>query len=179
MTFPIAAIILSALLTTPAPAAPAHVTHSFRFNVHAPLAVAAPLFGPAAERAWAGKHWQPAFIYPQPDKDIQGAVFTVPHGPLQTVWVNTIFDLANGRMQYVVFIPGIMVNVIDVRLTPAGDALTSAEITYTRTALDASANEDVVALGEEDTGSGPEWEKSIAEALSQPKPVAPAPAQQR
>jgi hypothetical protein len=167
MILPAAALLAAALIPAAAPA-PARVQHSFRFTIHAPLAVAAPLFGPEGERAWAGKHWQPAFLYPQPAADIQGAVFTVPHGPLQTTWVNTLFDLTAGRMQYVAFIPGKMVNVIDVRLTPTTLTLTTAEITYTRTALEPSANDDVLALGNQDAASGPDWEKSIAAALTHP-----------
>jgi hypothetical protein len=48
--------------------------------VHAPFAKAAPLFGPEGERAWAGKHWNPEFIHPQPARDVEGAVFTIQHG---------------------------------------------------------------------------------------------------
>ena len=60
---------------------PAHVSNSFQFVVRAPLNRAAPLFGPEGERCWAGQHWNPEFLYPQPGKDVQGAVFTVQHGP--------------------------------------------------------------------------------------------------
>ncbi len=58
-------------------AVPAHVTNSFHFVIRAPLSRAAPLFGPEGERCWAGQHWNPQFLYPQPGKDVEGAVFTV------------------------------------------------------------------------------------------------------
>src|SRR5271166_5754869 len=81
-----------------APASPEqclHVRTSFDFVVHAPYSVTAPLFGPEGERAWAGKHWDPEFIFPKPARpqtssDVEGAVFTVRHGPLSAVWVNTL-----------------------------------------------------------------------------------------
>src|SRR5277367_6008804 len=93
--------------TTTAADLPAHVSNSFQFVVRAPLNRAAALFGPEGERCWAGQHWNPEFLYPQPGKDVQGAVFTVQNGPHRSVWVNTLFDPEGGRMQYVSFVPGI------------------------------------------------------------------------
>ncbi len=57
--------------TQPPPAAPEpllHIRTAFDLVVHLPYEKAAPLFGPEGERAWAGKHWDPKFIYPQPAK---------------------------------------------------------------------------------------------------------------
>jgi hypothetical protein len=67
-----------------------HLSTSFDLVVHAPYAKTAPLFGPEGERAWAGKHWNPEFIHPQPAADIEGAVFTIQHGPYKAVWVTTL-----------------------------------------------------------------------------------------
>ena len=67
--------------TTKAADLPAHVSNSFQFVVRTPLYRAAALFGPEGERCWAGRHWNPEFLYPQPGKDVQGAVFTIQHGP--------------------------------------------------------------------------------------------------
>jgi hypothetical protein len=117
-------------------AKPEHVANTFRFNIHAPVSRAATFFGPEGERCWAGSQWNPEFLYPQPGKDVQGAVFTVQHGPHNSVWVNTLFDPAGGRMQYVSFIPGKLVSTVDVRLSPLDPSSTSVEVTYARTALD-------------------------------------------
>jgi len=143
----------------------AHVRNQFQFVVRASLSRAAPLFGPEGERCWAGPQWNPEFLYPQPGKDVQGAVFTVQHGPHTSVWVNTLFDLAGGRMQYVSFIPGKVVSTVDVRLTAVDSSSTSVEVTYARTALDAAANEDVRGLGVSDRESGPHWQGAIARCL--------------
>lgn len=147
-----------------AAAAPAHVSNSFEFDVHAPLTEVAPLFGPEGERCWAGKHWNPVFIFPQPGKDVEGAVFTIAHGPHTVVWVNTIFDVAGGRMQYVAVIPEVMAFKVDVRLRPVG-AATHVKVTYTRTALDASANDTVIAMGKMDGVAGPDWQRAIESYL--------------
>ena len=144
-----------------APAAPVHVSNSFDFLVHAPLSSAAPLFGPEGERGWAGPDWNPQFLYPQPGKDIEGAVFTVQQGHHQSIWTATVFDVAGGRMQYVSVVPGIRLSTVDVRLTAIGPATTSVQVRYVRTALDPSANGEVQALGESDRQEGPNWQAAI------------------
>ncbi|MBB5345577.1 hypothetical protein [Tunturibacter empetritectus] len=147
-------------------ALPAHVSNSFQFVVPTPLSRASALFGPEGERCWAGKHWKPEFVHPQPAEDVQGAVFTVQHGPHKSVWVNTVFDRVGGRMQYVSFIPDALVFTVEVRLSVLAPSSTKVEVTYVRTALDVAANEDVLAMGKQDAESGPEWQRSIEECLA-------------
>ena len=144
---------------------PVHETNHFQFLVSAPLSRAAPLFGPEGERCWAGKDWNPQFLHPQPGKDVPGAVFTVQHGPHTSVWINTLFEPAAGRMQYVSFIPETMVFTVDVRLTALDPSNTRVEVTYTRTALNPAANHAVQAMGATDRESGPEWQQAIASCL--------------
>ena len=147
-------------------AVPAYVKNSFQFVVKAPLSRAAPLFGPEGERCWGGQQWNPEFLYPQPGKDVQGAVFTVQHGPHKSVWVNTLFDPEGGRMQYVSFVPDTLVSTIDVRLTVLNSVSTGVEVTYARTALDAAANDHVQAMGKSDRESGPHWQQAIESCLA-------------
>jgi hypothetical protein len=143
----------------------AHVSNRFRFVVHAPLSQASALFGAEGERCWAGPDWNPEFLHPQPARDIQGAVFTVQHGQHKSVWVNTLFRPAEGRMQYVAFVPGKLVSTVDVRLTELDRSGTAVEVTYTRTALDITANDDVEGMGKSDQESGPRWQASIEQCL--------------
>jgi hypothetical protein len=165
MLFLALGMVPGGLRRSAAPDAPAHVSNSFDFDVHAPMSEVAPLFGPEGERCWAGKHWKPAFIYPQPAKDVEGAVFTIQHGPHTVVWVNTIFDVAGGRMQYVAVIPDVMAFTIDVKLNAVAPGLTHVKVTYTRTALDISANDTVVAWGKEDRERVPGWQRPIESYL--------------
>ena len=139
----------------------AHVSNSFTFTVNAPLLDAAPLFGPEGERAWAGDDWNPQFVFPVPARDVEGAVFTVPHGERTAVWVNTLFNLSVGRMQYVYVLGNLLVTTIDVRLRAMDAAHTRAEVTFARTALRPEVNEYVVAVGESDRGQGKIWEYEI------------------
>ncbi len=141
-----------------------HASTSFQFVIDAPMARAAPLFGPEGERAWSGKEWDPQFVYPSRPADIEGAVFTVAHGDHPSVWVNTRFDLREGRMQYVVFVPAVMTTTIDVDLTPQGPK-TVAKVTYRRTALTAEAEAHVAMLSEDDASKGPEWSRAISNLL--------------
>jgi hypothetical protein len=139
----------------------AHASNSFAFTVNAAMHDAAPLFGPEGERVWAGDEWNPQFIFPIPARDIEGAVFTVRHGEHTAVWVNTIFDLAGGHMQYVYVLGDLLVTTIDVRLHAIDAAHTKVDVTYARTALRHEADEHVVALREHDAEQGKMWEKAI------------------
>ncbi|MGB8013140.1 MAG: hypothetical protein WCF68_16115 [Terriglobales bacterium] len=163
--FIVLALALSTMNDSPntktPPVAPVHVSNTFHFLVHAPLHMAAPLFGPEGERGWAGDDWDPQFLYPQPAKDIPGAVFTIQRGQQKSVWITTQFDLDKGRMQYVSVVPGIKASTVDVTLTAVDDSTTSVEVTYIRTALDAAANEEVQALGRSDLEEGPHWQEAI------------------
>jgi hypothetical protein len=144
---------------------PAHVNNRFQFTLRVPLSRAAPLFGPDGERCWAGAQWNPQFLFPQPAGDVQGAVFTVQHGPYKSVWVNTIFDPAEGRMQYVSFTPDLQVSTVDVRLTALDSSTTRVEVSYARVALDIAANDMVRAMGDSDRESGPHWQNAIESCL--------------
>jgi hypothetical protein len=144
-----------------------HVITSFDLVVHAPFEKTAPLFGPEGERAWAGKHWNPEFIHPQPAADIEGAVFTIQHGPYKAVWVNTLFDREARHFQYVYFLPSLMVTVIDVRFEVVNTNSTGVHVVYTRTALTPEGNQHVAAMSEGDKTAGPEWQKSIDEYFPQ------------
>lgn len=82
------------------------------------------------------------------------------------MWVNTIFDLAGGRMQYVMVIPEVLVSLIDVRLKDMGATHTAVEVTYARTALATVANDGVQAMGASDRDSGPDWQRSVEACLA-------------
>jgi hypothetical protein len=156
----------------------ARVINTFDFIVRAPLPEAAPLFGPEAECGWAGAEWNPEFLYPQPGRDLEGAVFRVRRGSYNSIWVNTLFDLDGGHMQYVAFIADLLVTTVDVRLTPLDPASTKVEVTYTRTALEPAANEHVEILGNNDRNSGPQWQQAIEACLATQNHISGSPAPQ-
>lgn len=136
-----------------------HHTTTFTFNVPAPYAAVAPLFGAHEERRWA-KGWDPEFIFPHPARDVEGMVFRVG----DTIWINTIFDLGRGRVQYVNVAAGEIVTRIDIRLHDR-DGQTAVDVTYERTAVTASAVAAANELAEADRKKAPEWESSIRAAV--------------
>jgi hypothetical protein len=147
----------------------AHVRNEFEFTVHAPYQVVAPLFGPEGERGWAGRHWDPQFLYPQPAQDTQGAVFTIRHGHHHAVWINTAFDTAAHHYQYAYFIPDVMVVLIDVRFAEADAENTNVQVAYERTALNPEANQRVKEMGDSDRNGGKEWGTAINDYLEKQK----------
>jgi hypothetical protein len=167
----VASIALPALAqsSTPEPAPLLHLTASFNLSVHESYALTAPLFGPQGERLWAGKHWDPQFIHPQPAADVDGAVFTIQHGPIKAVWVNTLLDTEGRHFQYVYFLPDLMVTVIDVRFTVPSPELTEINVTYTRTALTPEGNQHVIAMNDGDKTAGKEWQQALDDYLAASK----------
>jgi len=168
LAIPAAAVLAaSAFGQPPAPAPqPLRTQTAFDLVVHLPYAEAAPLFGPEGERPWAGKNWNPLFVYPQPARDEQGAVFTLHHGPVTATWVNTLFDLEARHFQYVYFIAEIMVTTIDVRFTPVDQQSTSVHVVYTRTALAPEGANHVTAFTAADQTAAHDWQSAIDRYLA-------------
>jgi hypothetical protein len=148
-----------------------HVETTFKIVVNAPYAETAKLFGPEGERAWAGKHWDPSFIYPVEARDEQGAVFTIKHGPLNAVWVVARHDVDAPHFQYVCFIPDLMVTTIDVRFQSLDPKTTQVTVTYARTAISPDGEAHVKAMSEGDRTAGKDWQESIDKYLASQTPA--------
>ena len=142
-----------------------HVKNGFEFTVRAPYARVAPLFGAHGERAWAGERWDPQFLHPQPAQDIEGEVFTVAHGHTYSTWVNTVFDLESGHVQYVYVIPYVQAVLIDIHLRHDDPARTGVKVVYERTALTSNFNARIREMGQKDSHSAGEWQSSIEKYL--------------
>lgn len=151
---------------------------SFDLVVRAPYHETAALFGPEGERAWAGEHWDPQFIYPQPAHDEEDAVFSIRHGKTQAIWVTALHDLPGRHFKYVYILGDVVATTIDVRFTELDPASTAVHVAYTRTALNTEGRSHVVQLSAADQSAGPEWQRSIdaylaariASALQHPNP---------
>jgi hypothetical protein len=140
-----------------------HTREQFSFVAKASLDTAWPLFGAHGERAWAPE-WDPTFIYPARPSDQEGMVFTVSQGERMAVWVNTQFDRATGRIQYVYVIANLVATVITLHLTAVGQS-TRVEVIYERTALSAAAQNQVKQMAERDRSAGEEWSQLIERYL--------------
>ncbi len=143
-----------------------HVRTDFSFRVNAPYADVAPLFGAHEERRWA-PGWAPRFIHPHPAADIEGSVFVV-DGESPAVWINTIFDLAAGRVQYANFTDGSLVTRIDIAIDGRAAAITEVRVSYERTSLDRSADDQLRRLAAADREKAEEWASEIRACLQSP-----------
>ena len=138
---------------------PVHTHEQFEFIANAPLDVVWPLFGADGERAWA-PGWNPMFIWPATATDKEGMVFRVAREDRDAVWVNTAFDRAANRIQYVYVISDIVVTVITLKLRQTGQA-THVAVIYERTALAEAAGEVVSQMAAGDRAAGPQWGAQI------------------
>jgi hypothetical protein len=132
---------------------------TFEFLVEAPLPEAAPLFGAHKERVWAPQ-WDPRFIWPAHAEDRPGMVFTVSGSHGTAIWINTCFDLQNGRVQYAYVLENAMTTLITLSLTPRGEH-THVAVSYERTALQPRADGWVAHLADQDARAGDEWSAQI------------------
>ena len=157
----VAAARCRSLGQSPAPLAQLLRTQTaFDIVVHLPYAEAAPLFGPEGERPWAGKHWDPQFLYPQPAHDEQGAVFTVHHGPVTAVWVNTLFDLEARHFNTSTSSPtSWSPPSTSASRPPTGQH--QVHVVYTRTALTPEGNDHVTAFTASDKSAAQDWQQAI------------------
>jgi hypothetical protein len=137
----------------------AHSERTFEFLAEAPLAEVAPLFGAHEERAWA-PNWDPCFIWPARAEDRPGMVFTVSGSHGTAIWINTCFDLQNGRVQYAYVLENAMTTLITLSLTPRGGQ-THVAVSYERTAIQPRADAWVAHLAHQDARAGDEWSAQI------------------
>lgn len=144
-----------------------HVETSFTVLVHAPAAQTAKLFTPEGERVWAGRHWDPQYVYPAgPARDAVGAVFTIQHGPVQAVWTVVRRDDVARQYEYVYFIPEIMITTITVHFEPMNVNTTQVQVKYRRTALSSGGEAHVKAMSNDDKNAGAAWEAAIEKYLA-------------
>lgn len=146
-----------------------HARSVFEFTVHAPFRQAVALFGAHGERLWGGKDWNPQFIYPQPEEDRAGAVFTVANEHEGAPWVMSAFDTEKGHVQYVIFRSGVLITVIDIRLTVIDASNTKANVSYEWTALKPETNEHIAKMAAAHNRLGQHWEAAINGALEKAK----------
>ena len=137
----------TAQTTAPAATDEGHVSTTMTFVVKASMQKTAPLFTPTGMQCWLGSHFQPEIIHAQPVQDTAGAVFTMQQGPQKSVWVNTLLDMKDGRLQYAMFVPDTMVTIVDVRMMADGKDATRVELTHTVTPLSAEAREAMKSMG--------------------------------
>ncbi len=153
-------VIAFCSISSAAPVPEAHTRTEFHFVTEMPFAQAVPLFGAFEEQRWAPE-FKPEFIYPTPAADQEGSVFRVKHGSHDSIWVNSVYDLAAGHIQYVYVLGDVLLTRIDIHLSKDGESRTAVSVVYERTALDPSANEHVLKMAAHDGDQGSEWKAAL------------------
>ena len=119
---------------------------SFTIHLNGPVPEVTPLFGPVGEMEWAPS-WKPRFIHPADDHQQEGAVFTALSADgRERLWLLTTYDPEQGRVDYVVVVPGFTANQIKIRVHPDTDKGSAATITYRHSALGPEGNAEVAKL---------------------------------
>ena len=144
-----------------------HRQQSFVLHLNGSVSAVTPLFGPVHEAKWSPA-WTPRFVYPAVADQIEGAVFTTnSHSGRECIWVMTVYDDKQGRVEYVVATPGVTASQISVRILPEGKDNCRATVTYRHTALGAEGNAEVekldAAWAEQQRRH---WEVAINQALA-------------
>jgi hypothetical protein len=126
------------------------VTRSHR--IHLPCAVerAFPLFEPLGEKLWAHS-WNPVMLYPASGPTEVGAVFTTQHANEPTkIWTIIAYEKEQAHIAYFNVLPHCYTSRIDVRCEANKAQTTSANITYTLTALTPHGNTYIEQFTEEE-----------------------------
>lgn len=124
-------------------------------------------FTPEGERAWV-PGWRPAYpAAPEDDTAVGIVLVTRAHGH-DTVWV--VVDRSERSIRYAHVFPDVQAGTLNVQCLPDGQA-TSAEITYSLTALRATTEAALQQFADGYDNFLREWERLIATALErEPSP---------
>ncbi len=141
-------------------------TQSFTIVLKGSIADVTPLFGPVREAEWAPS-WVPHFLHPPEGVQREGAVFTTTTSTgRERLWLLTVYDVNEGRVEYVVVTPGVTANEVKIRVIPDGDRQCNATITYRHSAIAPEGNEEVNKLdGHWAEQQRTHWETAINAAL--------------
>lgn len=163
----LALLITGSAVTGSEPDDSRHRQQDFILHLNGPVSEVAPLFGPVREADWA-PGWNPQFVHPRAPTQAEGAVFiTDGQGGRDRIWMVTVYDEKEGRIEYVVITPGVTVNQIKIRISPEGTDRSRAAVTYRHTALSPEGRTEVEKLdGAWSEQQRSHWEAAINAALA-------------
>ena len=123
-----------------------HRQQNFILHLNGSMSEVAPMFGPVREAEWA-PDWNPKFVHPSIASQAEGAVFTTnTHGGPERIWIMTVYDEKEGRIEYVVVTPGVTANEIKIRISSQRNDRSQATVSYRKTALSAEGRTEVEKL---------------------------------
>ncbi len=133
-----------------------------------------PLFTAYGETLWI-TGWNPMYVYPDDGEAKTGSVWKTQHSKNdpETVWVTINYDPEINSATYVNVTPNQQVTRIDIQCDALDDTKTSAQITYSITALGEKGTDNIKKLTQEhyDNWMLQSWEKAINYYLHYGKPA--------
>lgn len=122
------------------------------------------LFTPVGERLWL-EGWDPVFPAGEhEDGAAPGTVFLTERPDGDVVWV--VVDRGDLYVRYARVTPGLWAGIVEVRLAPAGDNATEAQVTYDMTPLGDAGRAELESLSEGYGDLLAAWERLIAAAIA-------------
>ena len=109
-------------------------SRSYTQTICAPPAKVFPLLCPVREGEWVNG-WDPRVVLTESGVAVTGCIFVTPGLPQGAVWIMSDVDPEKLHVEMIKVIPGVVVGRIDIQLRDANDGETSADITYTYTAV--------------------------------------------
>jgi hypothetical protein len=138
------------------------VRASIVLHLHAAADRAFPMFDPVNETRWS-PDWHPTLL--GDGRVAAGLVFMTADEHGRTAWLLDRYDPRTREIRYVVTRPTTL-TIIDIAVAPDGENASVATVTYTRTALEASATDAVQAFAHHFPTQAPHWESAINTALA-------------
>jgi hypothetical protein len=125
--------------------APVRVAHTYTQNLNAAVDRVFPLLCPVREADWI-EGWAPSLVITASGRAERDCVFITGTGAEQAVWVVTVYEPRQGRIEFVKTTPGVTVTQIAITVRPATAESCTAEINYQHTALGPAGEAVVSAL---------------------------------
>ncbi len=113
---------------------PCRVSRSFTQHLCAPADEVFPLLCPVREMEWV-KDWRPKLVVTESGVAEPGCIFVTPGIPEDALWLITVHDPVEHRLEITKIIPGMVVGTITVAFSADGDEACTADIIYAYTAL--------------------------------------------
>ena len=113
---------------------PCRVSRSFTQHLCAPAGDVFPLLCPVRETEWVND-WRPKKVISESGVAEPGCIFVTPGIPEDALWLMTVHDPIEHRLEIIKIIPGVVIGTITVEFSSDGDSASTADITYAYTAL--------------------------------------------
>ena len=113
---------------------PCRVSRSFTQHLCAPADTVFPLLCPVREMEWVND-WRPKLVVTDSGVAEPGCIFVTPGIPEDALWLMTVHDPIEHRLEIIKVIPGMVIGTITVTIAADGDAVCTADINYAYTAL--------------------------------------------